>query len=449
MLKQYRKGFVRAYLASIGIVLAIVFTAVGVSMHRNDYSTLKDTMQHILVQYEPKRAPNDGDIPTMRPDKKPGGEQMPKDEEGEDAASAPQPDLPPDKETVTRPITVDTDGFLVVAVDKETDALSFMSDEPEDLDSRTVESAVHEILASQEKYGTLKGYSLIYYKENMPDRIDVAMTSVSYMVHKDAAHGLLLIALFVVSMGVFWIISNRLSNLAAKPMEKAMQMERQFVTDISHDLKTPITVILANNNVMRGDPDVTVAEQMQWIDSTDAAAKNMMDMVQQMLTLSALESVTQSVQAVPVDLSSTAEKCVLQLESLAYDRMITMHIDIAPRLWGMATAEYAERICSGLLENALKYEPDHGSVRLTLRREKSKIILTVRNCGSEIAQEDLPHIFERFYRGDKSRNIRDGHGLGLPILHQVTDLIQAQMDVESSKTEGTAFTVRFRAAENQ
>lgn len=149
-----------------------------------------------------------------------------------------------------------------------------------------------------------------------------------------------------------------------------------------------------------------------------------------------------------VRLSSVAEKCVLQMKGLAYDRGISIEARIQPDVYARATKEHAERICTSLLENALKYEPNGGAVYATLIRDRKKAVLTERNPGSFISQEDLPHIFERFYRADKTRDIKQGHGLGLPIVKQITELIGAAIDVKSASDTGTVFTVTFETAEN-
>ena len=248
-------------------------------------------------------------------------------------------------------------------------------------------------------------------------------------------------------MGLFFLISLWLSGLAAKPMEKAVEMERQFVADISHDLKTPITVVLANNSILRSSPEATVAEEMPWVESTDLAAKNMMTLVNEMLTLSSLESVERTVKKERVDLSSVTEKSVLQMESVAYDRGVTVESEVDPGAVLVADPDHVARIVDGLLENALKYEPDGGSVLLTLKRSRKKATLAVRNKSSFISKEDLPHVFERFYRGDKARADRKGFGLGLPIIRQMVLLSGGDLTVESDRETGTVFTAVFDTAE--
>lgn len=102
-------------------------------------------------------------------------------------------------------------------------------------------------------------------------------------------------------------------------------------------------------------------------------------------------------------------------------------------------------IVSSLLENALKYEPEGGRGLLSLVREKKNAVLSVQNFGSSIAEQDLPHVFDRFYRSDKSRGSKDGSfGLGLAITREMTERLGGKITARSSREEGTLFTVSFR-----
>lgn len=111
----------------------------------------------------------------------------------------------------------------------------------------------------------------------------------------------------------------------------------------------------------------------------------------------------------------------------------------------IATTEYIKRICNGLLENALKYEQSEGKITVTAVVSGKQIVLSVHNLNSHISSDDLPHMFDRFYRSDKTRNTTKGHGLGLSIIKRITEIIGAKITVESSLENGTRFTVRFDA----
>ena len=312
-------------------------------------------------------------------------------------------------------------------------------------DAETIHAAVREIVTLKENYGTLRKYNLIYRYECLNgSNYKIALADTSFILSRTANNALILLGVFAASMLLFYFVSRYLSKIAVKPMEEAVEMERQFVADISHDLKTPVTVVLANNSILRENADSTVSEQLQWVDSTDAAAKNMMELVNSMLELSSLESV-KAPEKQPVELSQAAEKCILQLESLAYDKGVALEADIPEGITVLGEATLIEQIIGGLIDNAIKYEPEGGRVDITLVRSRKKAHLTVHNQGSFIAESDLAHIFERFYRGDKART-EGGHGLGLPILKKRAELIGADIAVKSSEAGGTSFTAVFEIA---
>ena len=125
-------------------------------------------------------------------------------------------------------------------------------------------------------------------------------------------------------MLLFLFISIQLSHIASKPLEEAMEREKQFVADISHDLKTPLSVILANNSILMENKDATVGSVYRWIDSSQMAAKRMQQLITQMLKLADVERQNITVPLEEVDVSNIAMKASLQLESLAYEKSVTL-----------------------------------------------------------------------------------------------------------------------------
>jgi len=220
-------------------------------------------------------------------------------------------------------------------------------------------------------------------------------------------------------------------------------MERRFITDVSHDLKTPISVAVANNNIIKENPNSYVKEQTQWLRSTEDALNDMLNLINQMLTLSSLETLNVALPKETVNLSAAAEKCLLQLEAVIYEKGIDVRENVEKDLFFKTVPEYVQRIFTGLIDNAVKYEPSGGKIEVSLKREKGKFIYSVKNYGSVISENDIPHIFERFYRGDRARTANSGHGLGLAIIKQLADMINAEIRVASSDKDGTVFSVIF------
>lgn len=222
-----------------------------------------------------------------------------------------------------------------------------------------------------------------------------------------------------------------------------MARERQFVADASHDLKTPLSVILANNSILMENPDATVGSLERWTSSTQAAARNMQQMIGEMLTLADAEREDAPLAMETLDAAEVIMRAVLQLESVAYEKGVTLESDLPDELALRSNEDYLQRIATSLVENAIKYEPAGGTVTVCLVQRDQGAVLTVTNQHATIDEADLPHIFERFYRADKSRHDSKagGHGLGLAITRQMVLRLGGQIEARSSAEKGTTFTV--------
>ncbi len=435
MLKDYRKRFVKYNMLLVGVVLLIAVVAQDVYLYRASERELRNTMRMVSEPWGMMDASffDRGGQASVRSDESP--------------AETDQKMPPPlDRPTGDRKVGAESDQIITVFYSRDDAGFTILPD-ASGSDAEEVRAAAAAVLDEEADFGRLRTYGMLYCREETPRGVRIALTADSYLYSRLVRNSLMLLAVYAVSMGLVWLISVRLSRLAAKPMEEAIELERQFVADISHDLKTPVTVVLANNSILRDAPDMSAEDRAQWIDSTEDAARNMMGLVDQMLTLSSLESVGMTAAKQPVSLSSAAEKAVLQLESLAFERCVTVGSEIEENVVIRGSRDYAERLCSDLLENALKYEPSGGQIRFSLKKERRSAVLRVENRGSVIAEEDLPHIFERFYRGDKARDTSRGHGLGLSIIKQLAELMDGEISVVSSVAEGTVFTVSFELEE--
>ncbi len=430
MLKGYRRRFVMLNMLLVGLVLIGTFIMIGTAVYTNSYNELKNTMTLVLKPWnspEEKQPPRPDNNISKNNKKSPSD----KPENKQQNSHEPKGQAKPYKD----------DNITTMFYDSKNDEVSVLS-ETLSFDGDT-EEIVHEIVKQNDNFGTVQKYHIIYYKEKTQNEYKIAVADISYIGYRMVRIVVILLLAYILSMALVFFISLQLSKLAAKPMENAIEMERKFVADISHDLKTPITVILANNSIIKSNPDATVSENKQWLESTDNAANEMMNLIHEMLTLSSLESVEKTVERQAVNLSSIAEKCVLQMESVAYESGITVEDEINENIMILSTDEYTKRICSSLIENALKYEPDGGNIKTKVYTSRKKAIFSVQNFGSVISKEDLPHIFDRFYRSDKTRNLSDGHGLGLPIVHKICELVHAHIIVESNEKNGTIFTAEF------
>lgn len=408
-MSPYRKRFVEFNMLLIGIVLTIMVIAVAVYMRKDYYSSLRATMEQIVAPLRRFSAPPLGEPPQERPER-----EKPKQE----------------KDILTVFYTPESGEYSILSPDN--------SVEVDD-----IQTVLDAIVAKDADFGVLREQKLIYYRSgNTPYKIAIASTA--YITHSMLNLALVLLGIWVVAMLIFLFISIRLSSIAAKPMEDAMLREKQFIADASHDLKTPLSVILANNSILLESSEIAEGNARRWVDSTQEAAKRMQLLISQMLTLSEVERPDLVLSFTEVDLSEVATKVALEMEGLAYEKNITLETELPDKCIIEGDTDYLERIIGSLVENALKYEINGGKAVISIVKEKKKVLLSVQNTGSCISEEDLPHVFDRFYRSDKSRkNEKGSFGLGLAITKEMTEKLGGKISVESRAETGTVFKIMF------
>ena len=247
------------------------------------------------------------------------------------------------------------------------------------------------------------------------------------------------------ALGAFFLISLLLSGLALRPAERAWEQQRRFVADASHELKTPLTVILTNTGILLRHPEQTVAQQRKWVEYIREEAQRMRELVEDLLFLARHDAGRDQAPAQTVDLAELLWSALLPFEPVAFEQGVTLESGIQSGVTVRGRSEELRRLAAILLDNAVKYAGPQGQVRVALARgEKGGACLTVRNTGPAIPPEHLEHLFERFYRADNSRaRSSGGYGLGLAIAKSIVDSHRGTITVQSREEEGTCFTVRL------
>lgn len=248
------------------------------------------------------------------------------------------------------------------------------------------------------------------------------------------ALALFAVGLWLALLLIVWL----LSGWAVRPMAKAWDMQRQFVADASHDLKTPLTVILSNSELLKQQSE---GEDAPELDRIQAAGRRMKDLVQKLLTLARMEDDPNRGAWETMDLSDMVMESALAFEATAFEKGLTIDEQVDGGVLVKGNKAQVQSVLECLLDNACKYAAPGSDIAVSLEKAGKKAKLTVRNTGSYIPPEDLPHVFERFYRADKSRTEGDSSGLGLAIVESVVESMKGSVFAESSEEGGTAFTV--------
>lgn len=289
----------------------------------------------------------------------------------------------------------------------------------------------------------LKEYNLYYYKHMLLNG-SIAVSLVDSGFYYNSISSLLMysLAIGVLCLVAFFFVSLFLSKWALKPVEKAWIQQKRFIADASHELKTPLTVILANTKILSDKRDEKIEDQIQWIESTQAEADSMKELVESLLFLARSDAESEQTKMVVenVSLSDLTESTALQFEPVAYERSIVLTTVIEENVFISGDSSQLNRLLQILLDNACKYTPVNGEIVIAL----SKNHLSVFNSGPPIPEESLPHLFERFYRADKARSDRSSFGLGLSIAKTIVTNHGGNLTVESSnEIGGTVFTFSF------
>ena len=266
----------------------------------------------------------------------------------------------------------------------------------------TLRDILSQCLEQEAAEGTVNEYHLRYLSmdNGLYRKLAFVDMSMEQAVLRRLVRSYLLIALG--AMLVLLGIAAAASRWVTRPVEKAWKQQRQFLSDASHELKTPLTVILSNAELLEG---AGLAEKpARWSGNIHTEAEQMRTLVEQMLTLARADNGVRPAAMEPLNLSDVATDCVLAFE---------------------------------LLDNAVKYGAEGGHITLTLEKTDRQARLTVSNPGDPIPPEHLAHLFERFYRADASRGEKSGFGLGLAIADTIAwehkGALKAESDAASTR----------------
>ena len=252
----------------------------------------------------------------------------------------------------------------------------------------------------------------------------------------------LLITLSAVGIAVlvvFYFISMYFSKRAVSPVIEAWEKQKRFIANASHELKTPLTIISANCDALLENRQETVDSQRKWIDYIQAGADRMTHLTMQLLTLAKMDESSHIASPENVDMSGLVIECIRSMEAMAIKRGLTITHDTLPDVVLRSDGDNITTVIMVLLENAIKYADSR--VDVVLKKEKRRVLFAVSNDGEGICEGDLPKVFDRFYRGDKSREGNESYGLGLSIAKTIVESLGGKIEVESAAGEHTSFVV--------
>ena len=240
-------------------------------------------------------------------------------------------------------------------------------------------------------------------------------------------------------------LSLSLNHMISR-LEEAVQGSKRLVADASHELRTPLTVMRGELESMAADPQVTAATR-ELLASLLEEVDRLAAVVDGLLALSRLDTGEASAQWVKFDLAELVATTADQMSLLAEDKRISVICDAPQRVLVDGNRAKLKQVVVNLLDNAIKYTPNGGSVRLKVAAQNGQAVLEVADTGMGIPPEALPHVFERFFRVERSRSREQGGaGLGLSIVKSICAAHGAAVELQSTTDQGSRFRIRFPSA---
>ena len=363
MIRKLRLKFVAVCMAMVTAVLAVVFMSVYFSVQRSAETLSRQVLQRVIQEADQSHGEG-----IFRPDISItiGGDRV----------------LLPYFTVEVWGNNAYVTGGTYASLD-DTEALSYI---------------LQDCLSQPQQEGIVERYGLRYLRQDNGLYQNIAFVDMSMettMLHRlMRSYFLIVLAALILLLGV----SILLSRWATAPVEKAWRQQRQFLSDASHELKTPLTVILSNAELLEAAP--MDQRPARWRDNILSEAKQMKVLVEQMLTLARADNnpMPSASAMEAVSLSDLATDCALAFEPVAFEAGKPLEYEIAPDLTVTGDRDKLRRLISILLDNAIKYGADGGTIRLKLQKSDRHAQLVVSNPGEPIPQDKLPHLFERFYR---------------------------------------------------
>lgn len=292
--------------------------------------------------------------------------------------------------------------------------------------------------------GRLDEYSLRYRFSGYENGLRIAFVDITF--EKTTLQGLVL-NLSLLSAGIlsaFFVLSLLVSKKLVRPVEIAMDRQRRFVADASHELKTPLTVILANAELLRG-VDLGGEQERRWLENISQESVRMRRLIERMLDEARAGSPEVRSSFADVDLSYLVAERLLIYDPVAFEAGLSIRSDIEPDVHVSGNADMLRQLLSILIDNALKYSGAGGTIDVKLFRSgKKSAALCVSNDGEDIPADVRERLFERFFRADESRTQSGSYGLGLSIAKGISENHGGSIDF--SRVGGcNAFTVTLPA----
>lgn len=413
MIKKLRVKLILASMFSISIVLLIIMSAIGILNYRQ---TVADADRNLSILAE-----NGGSFPmTLNYE-----EQSPPPDAGAGREKGFSPELPYELRYFS--VSLDDQGGLLTVNTGKIAAVS-------------TSEAVEYARSIWEK-GSSRGFSDDYRYLVREKGSETEIFFLDCGRSLDTLRNFVItgIAVSLASLLVILLLLSFLSGRIVKPFSESYEKQRRFITDAGHELKTPLTIIDADAQILEMD-----LGENEWLRDIQQQTRRLADLTHDLILLSRMEEDSTRLQPIEFPLSDVVEETVQAFQALAKTQGKTLSCSAQKMVSMYGDEKAVRRLVTILLDNAVKYTEAGGSISLTLEKQRNGIRLSVYNTTSFISREHLDHLFERFYRTDQSRNSQTGgYGLGLSIAAAIVNAQKGRITASTEDEKSLRVTVTF------
>lgn len=306
--------------------------------------------------------------------------------------------------------------FFRISIDKNGIITTFGGDYYDLSDENFVEKLLEIVEENKDETGIISEYNLRYMKNNSPLGLSVTFADISneQMMIRGLIRNSLIIGF--VAYVLFFGVSLLLAKWVTKPVEKAWNEQKKFIADASHELKTPLTVIMTNAEMLT-DTDYSENERKGFTKNILSMSKRMRGLVESLLELARIDNGAAKTVSEKINFSKLVMSCILPFEPLFYEKNMELSVNAENSLCVVGDKSKLKQVVDILLDNALKYSENNVSVNL--KSQGNHVLLSVAGNGKPLSKSECKDIFKRFYRADESRNDGSSYGLGLSIAESI------------------------------
>lgn len=303
------------------------------------------------------------------------------------------------------------------------------------IDTKTAQEYARQVMDSSRQSGFISDYR--YVKHTTENQTLIIFLDCNRNL--STFRNFLMMSLLVSAAGVLavFLLVILLSKKIVRPFAESYEKQKRFITDAGHELKTPLTIIDADAAVLEME-----SGENEWLKDIQKQTKRLKDLTNDLIYLSKMEESQNNLQMVEFPVSDIAAETVQSFQSLAKTQNKIFQTDIEPMLSYYGDIKNIQRLFSILLDNALKYSDEGGRISFAMHKRGKNIYINVFNTTQLIEQDQIPHLFDRFYRVDESRNSQTaGYGIGLSLARAVVTAHKGRITAASQDGKSLSVTI--------